>query len=88
MVGTTSKVPEYRIREVVWAAQEQYDRVWLSEGGVTIMKLGPNHSYNLRVDRAVKAAVARGLLKLEEGIRRYRPTPEGEEYLAEQVSRG
>jgi hypothetical protein len=58
-----SKVPEYRVFDVLYNCQEKYQRVVCNYSNgkeIWVLKKGRDHTFTFRCDRSVKEAINRG----------------------------
>ena len=79
-----SKVPEYRILDIVHSSQEHIDRVVcnFSNGKeIWMLKKGRDHNFTYRCDRSVREAITRGWCE-RDAHGKLRPTAAGLAVLA------
>lgn len=79
-----SKVPDYRVFDIVHNSQPAYSRVVCNYSNgkeIWILKKGRDHTYSFRCDRSVREAIARGWCERDERGK-LQPTKLGLEELA------
>lgn len=88
-MGDKSKVPDFRVFDVLYNSQPEYSRVVCNYSNgkeIWILKKGRGHTFNFRCDRSVREAIEREWCHYD-GKGYLRPTELGFEIIAQRMAK-